>query len=116
MPAPPSGICDLGFTNDDWGINAKARRREEREMQIVSRSHGSMFVCGEGIQQFVQVDNGDAGGDVAHRVGKDQVAGMDHSAAGVNDVWDITNFLSAGGNEYGFAGLADDLGGVVQVE
>src|SRR5215208_6294292 len=70
----------------------------------------------EGFQQFLQVDDGDAGGDVAHGVGKDEIAGMDHSAAGVNDVWDITKSLPAGRNEYRLAGLADDLTGIVEVQ
>src|SRR5688572_6090652 len=75
----------------------------------LTRFHGSVVRSGERIQQLVQVDDSDAGGHVTHGVGKYEVSGMDHSAAGVNDIGDITKSLPPGGNEYGLAGLADDL-------
>src|SRR5260221_4419427 len=68
----------------------------------------------KGIQQLLQVDDRDAGRQVAHRVRKYQIARMDHSATRVHDVGDITKPLTSGRNQYGLAGLADHPGWVVQ--
>ena len=68
------------------------------------------------MQEFLQVDDGDTGGDIAHRVRKNEVAGMDHGAAGINDVWYIANFLPARWNEDRFGGLSDDAGRVLEIE
>jgi hypothetical protein len=70
----------------------------------------------ERAQQFVEVDDGDARGGVAHSIGKDEDCLVNHPAARVHDVWDITDAFAPGGDEKGFGGLTDQPAGVVMVQ
>ena len=74
------------------------------------------FFTLERLQQFVEVDDGDACGGVAHRVGKDQDSLVDHAAARVDDIRHITETLLSGRNEQRFAGLTDHSARVVMVQ
>ena len=67
-------------------------------------------------EQFLECNRGNACPDIGKSVGQDDVAGMDHAAAGVHDIGYVSFALLGHGNEERLFQVADDATRIVEIE
>src|ERR1700691_5510879 len=70
----------------------------------------------QGSQHFREWGGHETCGVVGQTIGNNQIAVVDQSAAGINDIWHIAFTLVLVGHEQGLAKVADHLGGIVAIE
>ena len=69
-----------------------------------------------GSQHLIERDGSETGGVIGQTIRDDQLAVVDESAAGINDVGHVTFAFVLVGLEQGFAKAADHFAGIVAIQ